>query len=73
MPSVNHKWYIVARGGIIRISGADIAFDDWTLTGYFASRICTIRIVLDAKTSFKDRAVAFFDSFKVAQPIAIAA
>ena len=53
--------------------GADIAFDDWTLTRYFASRICTIRIFLDAKTSFSDRVVAFFDSFRVAQPVAIAA
>ena len=28
--------------------GADIAFDDWTLTRYFASRLCTIRIFLVA-------------------------
>lgn len=30
--------------------GADTAFDDWTLIRYSASRICTIRILLTAKT-----------------------
>lgn len=29
--------------------------------------------ILDATTSLKDRAVAFLNSFKVAQPVAIAA
>ena len=33
--------------------GADTAFDDWTLTGYFASRFCTIRIFLIANTFAK--------------------
>lgn len=54
-------------------SGADIAVDGWTLTRYFASRICTTRMLVDAKTSFKDRVVALLDSFRIAQPVAIAA
>lgn len=55
------------------IVGLNNAFDDWILTRYFASRICTTRILVDAKTSLKDRVVALLDSFKVAQPVAIAA
>jgi hypothetical protein len=30
-------------------------------------------MILDARTSLKDRVAAFFDLFKVAQPVAIAA
>ena len=35
-------WYNDSSGG------ADIAFDNWTLTGYFASRFYTLRIFLIA-------------------------
>lgn len=30
-------------------------------------------MLVDAKTSFKDRVVALLDSFRIAQPVAIAA
>lgn len=51
----------------MKTSGADIAFDDWTLTGYFASRFCTIRIYLIANTfasKVKDAAASFASAFR---------
>lgn len=47
--------------------GADTAFDDWTLTGYSASRNCTIRMFLVAKP-FAKIAAAFKSLVTPMQP-----
>lgn len=47
--------------------GADIAFDNWTLTGYFASRPYTLRIFLVAESfasKVKDAATSFASMFR---------
>lgn len=48
--------------------GADIAFDNWTLTGYFASRFYTLRILLIAESfasKIKNVAASFASLFQV--------
>ena len=55
-------WYNDSSGG------ADIAFDNWTLTGYFASRFYTLRIFLIADTfasKVKSMTASFASLFQV--------
>lgn len=43
-----------------QMDGAEIAFDNWTLSGYFANRMCTLSMMLIA--NFTAKAKAFFAS-----------
>lgn len=66
---LNHTdWIFNTNYAIIKeLCGADTAFDNWTLTGYLASRPYALRISLVANTfasKIKDAATSFASMFR---------